>query len=252
MTDIQRAAFSKRIFAFLADIVLGGLLLTGLFLLMSSILNIDSYSEKYKAIRTSYEEQYGVTFGLDREGYEKLTEEEKKVYTEAVNAMNADGEANKAIATAYKLSFGSFAGGIIFTALILEFVVPLFAKDGRTPGKLLFGLGVMRKNRLRMSTPVSFVRGVIGKGLFELTLPAVILFTVFNNVTGIFGLIALGIFRLLEAAALIRSGGSSALHDVLADTVVIDWHSQRIFGTQEERDAYDLERKRITEEEYIN
>ncbi|MBP5780660.1 MAG: hypothetical protein J6X34_05435, partial [Clostridia bacterium] len=78
MADIQRAAFSKRIFAFLADIVIGGLLLTGLYMLMSTVLNIDKYSEKYKAVHTSYEEQYGVTFGLDRESFEKLTEEEKK------------------------------------------------------------------------------------------------------------------------------------------------------------------------------
>ncbi len=252
MADIQRAAFSKRIFAFLADIVIGGLLLTGLYMLMSTVLNIDKYSEKYKAVRTSYEEQYGVTFGLDRESFEKLTEEEKKVYTDAVDAMNGDGEANKAIRTAYRLSFGIFAAGIVVTTLLLEFIVPLFTKDGRTPGKLLFGLGVMRKNCLRMSAPVSFVRGVIGKGVFELALPAVIIVTVFSNVTGIFGIIMLAVFLILETVALVKSGGSSALHDVLADTVVIDWHSQMIFNTVEEREAFELERKKITEEEYIN
>ena len=149
------------------------------------------------------------------------------------------------------LSLATLAGGIFVAMLLLEFVVPLIAKDGRTPGKLLFGLGVMRSGRIRISGPVLFVRGIVGKCLFELILPIAILFSVFTGITGPFGLILLGVFAAAEVAVLIRSKGSSMLHDVLADTVVVDWQSQRIFPDAETRDAYDREAENAANENRV-
>ena len=248
MHDIQRAPVSKRLFAFLADMILWGLLAAGLFLLLSTVFNTDSYEARYEQIKAEYEQKYGVTFDLTEEEYNALGKDAQENYKAAVDAMNGDAEANKAIRTAYALTLTTLAGGIFVAMLALEFIVPLFTKDGRTPGKLLFGLGVMRSSRIRMSTPVLFVRGIVGKCLFELILPIAILYSVFTGITGPFGLILLGVFVVAEIAVLIRSRGSSMLHDVLADTVVVDWHSQRIFPNAEARDEHDREEARAADE----
>jgi len=248
MTDVQKAPYSKRIFAFFADLILAGILTTGIYFVMSAAFNVDHYNDTYRSIISGYEQQYGVTFGLTADEYNALPDAEKENYANAVNAANADEEANKAIRTSYGISFSIFASGIVISVLLLEFVIPLFTKDGRSLGKLLFGLGVMRGSCVKISKPVLFVRNVIGKGVFEAALPAVIIITVFNNVTGIFGIILLVIFLIAEIVALVRSGGSSMLHDVLADTVVVDWASQRIFNSIEERQEYEEKLKQSASE----
>ena len=174
MTDAQKAPYSKWLFAFFADLILAGILTTGIYFVMSVVLRVDSYNDTYRTIISSYEREYGVTFGMTAEEYGKLSEEEKTNYKNAVDAANADEEANKAIRTSYTISFCIFASGIVLSVLILEFVIPIFTKDGRSLGKLLFGLGVMRGSCIRISKPVLFVRNVIGKGVFETALPAVI------------------------------------------------------------------------------
>ena len=238
MTDIQKAAYSKRLFAFLADAILVAIITSGLFFVFSAVSGIDSHSAKYTEIIKSYEERYGVTFGLSNEEYEKLTPEAKSNYKTAVDAANSDAEANKAVKTYYTLLLSGIAAGILLSVLIVEFAVPVILKDGRTPGKRLFGLGVMRNGCIRISAPVLFIRAVIGKGLFEIVLPVFILFTVLTNITGFFGIILLIVFAVFETVSLVKSGGSSFLHDVLTDTVVIDWSSQRIFASVAERDEY--------------
>lgn len=238
MIDLQKAPFGKRIFAFLADLIVAGILITGIYLAMSTILDIDGYTKKYDGIRLSYEEKYGVTYDVTEEQYSLMTDAEKDHYRKAVDAMNNDEEANAAIKTAYTLSFLTFASGIILSMLILEFIVPLLMKDGRTLGKRLFGLGVMRTNFTRITPVQLFVRGVIGKGVLEIVLPALIVLFIFSGILGIPGIVLLGAMVIGEIVALIKTDSNSTLHDVLADTAVVDWASQRIFEDEKQRDKY--------------
>ena len=116
--------------------------------------------------------------------------------------------------------------------------MPLLLKDGRTLGKRLFGLGVMRTNYVRITPVQLFVRGVIGKGVFELVLPILIVMSVLSGRTGMFGLILLGAMVIAEIVVLVKSDSNSMLHDVLADTAVVDWASQMIFENEKQRDEY--------------
>lgn len=238
MIDLQKAPFGKRIFAFLADLIIASILVAGIYFAMSAILDIDGYTKKYDDIRVSYEEKYGVTYDVTEEQYSLMTDAEKDRYREAVDAMNGDEEANNAITTAYTLTFVTFASGIVVSMLLLEFVAPLIMKDGRTPGKRLFGLGVMRTNFTRITPVQLFVRGVIGKGVLELVLPVLLLLTAMSGTTGIFGLILLGVMVIAEIVVMIRSDANAMLHDILADTAVVDWASQRIFENEKERDGF--------------
>ena len=238
MVDLQKAPFGKRIFAFLADLIVAAILISGLYFAFSAILDVDSYTAKYDGILKSYEERYGVSFDTTQEEYDAMTDAEKEHYNEAVDAMNNDEDANRAMKTALTMGFAIIAGGIIVSMLLLEFIVPLLMKDGRTLGKRLFGLGVMRRNFTRITPVQLFVRGVIGKGVFELVLPIMIIFSVLLGITGIFGLILLGVMVIAEIVALVRSDSNSMLHDVLADTAVVDWASQLIFDDEKRRDEF--------------
>jgi len=241
MQDIQLAPVSKRLFAFLLDLILASIVVAGCYYLLSSVLGIDRYGAIYNERLAYYEAEYGVDF--DEDDYASMDEAGKANYKAAVDAMNADETANTAIKTSYALTFGVLGGGIVLAALLLEFVIPLLLKDGRTLGKRLFGLGVMRRSGLRISAPVLFVRGVIGKGIFEFVLPVMLIVTAGAGMTGIFGLILLGIMIIAEIVTVAKSGTNSFLHDLLADSVVIDWDSQLIFENEEALAAYRAEKE---------
>ncbi len=238
MNDLQRAAFSKRLFAFLADLILASILISGIYFVMSAALGVDGYNARYNEIMTSYEEEYGVKFGVTAEEYGGMTPDEKENYKAAVDAMNNDAEAKEAISTSYRLVFIIFASGIIVSMAILEFAVPLAFGDGRTLGKRLFGLGVMRRSSVKISPTVLFVRGVVGKAVFEMILPVLILLSALAGATGFFGIVLLVVFAVAEIAAYAISRTGAFLHDILADTVVIDWDSQMIFDSIAARDEY--------------
>ena len=248
MIDLQRAENSKRIFAFLTDLILMSILTAGIYLLLSWMLNVDSYSEKYDGIKEEYEQLYNVKFGLSQEEYDKLEQSEKNNYKAAVDAMNSDEEASSAIKKSYSLSIGIFLGGIIVSFVVFGFIVPLILKEGRTAGKRLFGLAVIRSGFTHASPVVIFTRNVIGTGVFEIILPIMIFLSSLMNLTGVFGIILLVIFIAAELIVFAKSSGHRLLHDVLADTVVVDWASQRVFDTPEERDRFIEEEKSRREE----
>ena len=165
--------------------------------------------------------------------------------------MNGDEEANKAVKSLYLSVFGIFTSGIIASFLIFDFAVPLILKDGRSLGKRLFGIGVIRTGFTHVSPFIVFTRNVIGKGVFEFLLPIMILISSVMGLTVVFGIALLAVFLIAETVVLIKSSGGRFLHDVLADTVAVDWESQRIFVNEEERDEYIKEQERLSRENDI-
>ncbi len=236
--DLQRATVSKRVFAFLLDFILASILIAGLYVLLAAVLRPNEYQKRYTEILSSYEERYGVSFDTSQEAFDAMSEEEKENYRNAVDAMNADSEANRAITTAYRRTLIIFVTGILTSLLILEFVVPLFLGDGRTLGKRLFGVGVMRRTGIRVNATTLFVRSVIGKGVLEIIFPILILILSVSGITGFFGILLLAVLMIVQIAVYMRSGEGILLHDLLSNTVTVDWASQRIFADEAARDAY--------------
>ncbi len=238
MIDLQKASYAKRLFAFLADLIAASILTVGIYLLMTWIMNTDAMLEKYNGIVHEYEERFGVTFNITQEQYDGMDEEAKKHYREAVDAVNGDEEANRAMTSYYTAVFVIFASGILLSMLILGFAIPLILGDGRTLGKKLFGLGVMKIDYTKVTPVMMFVRSVIGKGVMEILLPVMLILTSMSGVTGIFGLIMLGIFAVAEVVSIVKTPENRLLHDIIAGTAVVDWESQMIFDTAADRDEY--------------
>ena len=128
--------------------------------------------------------------------------------------------------------------GLLLGYLAMEFTVPLLLKDGRTLGKKIFGLAVMRRDGVRVSHVQLFVRTILGKYALETMIPVLIVLMMFWGSLGIVGLIVLVLIPLLEIIVMIRTEENCAIHDIIAHTAVVDYASQMIFGTDEEMAAY--------------
>jgi hypothetical protein len=56
---------------------------------------------------------------------------------------------------------------------------------------------------------------------------------------------------IAEIVVLIRSDANAMLHDILADTAVVDWASQRIFENEKERDGFIREQQEEIEKKTL-
>lgn len=247
--DLQKASVSKRLSAFLLDIIVFILIAAAIASLMSVILG---YGETVKSFEThyqKYEEKYKIDTNMSEDDFAKLSQEEKARYEAASQALAKDDVIvelytqlmNKTIIIVFVSLFMAFA--------IAEMALPMLFKNGQTLGKKIFSIGVMRTDCVRVSNFQMFVRSIFGKFLMETMIPAfVILLEMFGVMSGM-GIIVTALLLIFQVVLLIATKNNSAIHDTLAVTVVVDMQSQMIFDSVEDLIAY---KKRLHEEEVQN
>ena len=236
----------KRISAAFLDLILLVILITGIALLLSEVLDYNSYVATLNDGYTKYEEMYGVQFGLDQDGFDALSKEEQDRYTAASDALDQDEEVVRAYDMTINLSFIIISISIFLGYLILEFFVPLLFGNGQTIGKKMFSLGLMRTDSVKLTNFSLFVRSMLGKCTIETLVPAMMLMAMVIAPVGliapaiIFGILAINI------GLLISSRNRACIHDLMAVTVVIDYSSQMIFETAD--DLIDHKKKYAADE----
>ncbi len=245
LLTLQKANFWKRISAYLFDMILTVTLAIGFAVLLSAVLGYDNKTEQLQSYYTKYEETYGVDLDISEEDYSKLTEEEKTKYEAASNAFKADKEVLAVYSVIASLTLVILSFAVLLGILSIYFIVPLFFKNGQTLGKKIFGLAVVRTNLVKASTPVLFVRTLFGMYAIETMFPVFLLAMVYFRLMGSVGVITVGLLLLLQIVVLVVSKHNAAIHDLLADTVVVDFASQRIFDSQEALDEYLKEQQAI-------
>ncbi len=236
--DVQKASIYKRISAYLFDAILLVILAVGCAFLLSTALRYQDRVAERDAIRADYETQYGVTFDVTSEDYEKMTEEERKAYDDAYRAFVSDPAANRADQMLINLTLIITVFGILGAYLVLELLIPLLLKNGQTLGKKIFGIGVMRVDGIRLSPFQLTVRTVLGKYTLETMLPILLVLTFFFMVMPMACFVGLILLALVQLACLFTSRFSSPIHDRIAGTVTVDLASQLIFDSVEELTAY--------------
>ena len=82
----------------------------------------------------------------------------------------------------------------------------------------------------------------------ETMFPIFIIVMTYFGLLGIVGLVVLALFLILEIGVMIATQTNSCIHDLLSDTVVVDFASQQIFDTEEDLIAY----KQAKHEEAVN
>lgn len=241
--NLQKANFWKRISAFMFDIILTFVIALAIMIGFHAVLKVDAKIDKLNGYRTQYAEQIGLDLDLSNEEYEKLPEAEKQAREEKFNELNElmrNDEAAMALNTEIVTVIAtSVTVSLLIGTTIWYFVIPLFMKHGRTIGKKIFGLAVVRSNGVKLTNPILFVRSLIGLYAIETMFPLMLVFLILTGALSVVGIITLGLFAILQIFVLIYTKTNSCIHDLLTDTVVVDMASQQIFETQEERTEYD-------------
>lgn len=247
--DLQKASLLKRVSAWILDMILLLVLVTGFAAVLSAALHFDGYTQAVAERQAHYESQYGVKFELSQEEYETLTPEQTEVLDQAYKAFSEDKEAVYNYNMIVNLSMVILSLSVLLGFLGLEFAVPLLFGNGQTVGKRVFGIAVMKQNGVKVNAVTMFVRTVLGKFTFEAMLPLLLLLMMLLGLIGIVGPGVILALLLAEVVIMITSKTNATIHDKLAQTVTVDMHSQLIFTSEEELLAY---KQRIHEEKVRN
>ena len=242
---LQKANFWKRISAYLFDIILTVTLAIGFASLLSAVVGYDKHQEQLQNYYEYYEQTYGVDFDISEEDYNKLTEDEKLKYETAADALEKDENVLATYSVIVSLSLVILSFSVLLGILSIYFIVPLFFKNGQTLGKKIFGLAIVRSNLVKVSNPVLFARTLFGMYAIETMFPLFLLAMLYFNLMGGVALITIGLLFVLQVAVLIVSKNNSSIHDLLSDTVVVEFASQRIFETQEALQEFIKEQQAI-------
>lgn len=243
--DLQKASLLKRASAWLLDMILLCILVVGVASVMSGLLKYDSYYDTLNSCKEKYEVQYGVKFDITQDDYNAKTPEEKKLYDDAMAAMNADEEAVVAYNMIINLSMVIVSISVLAAYLVLDFAVPLLFGNGQTVGKKIFAIGVMKTSGIKINTVSLFVRTVLGKFTIETMIPLLLAIMMLMGVVGVVAPMIILMLGVIQVVIMITSKTNSPIHDAMAQTVTVDIQSQLIFGDEDQLMEY---KKRAHEE----
>lgn len=232
--NLQKAAISKRIAAALLDFILLTILVAGAATLIANIVGYGDQIAIVEARQKYYEDKFGVSFLTTEEEYNSFTDQQRKQYDEAFDALVQDAEFIRAYDMQINLSMIVITFGILLGILIVEFLIPLFLKNGQTLGKKVFGLGLVRTDGVQITKMQLFIRALLGKFTIESMIPVYIFLMIFFNTANSISLAILAALLLSQAICLLMSPTNSAIHDLLAGTVVVDLSTQMVFRSKED------------------
>ena len=257
--DLQKASIIKRFSAFLLDAILIVILTTGVAFAISAIVDFGGKLErieqldaecvrefelgKYLPVPENADESYKHSMNITKKVYDELSAEGKAAYDAAREAYKQKAGIDM-IADYERLFFLFYlmiSLGFFFAILIIEFIVPLFLKNGQTPGKKIFGVGVMLINGVKVSPIALLVRSMLGKYAIETMVPfSLVIFFLFISPTLTILLVLIAI-AILQLVLLIATKNNSLIHDILSSTVTVDMSTQMIFATYDDLLAYKQE-----------
>ena len=233
MFDLQRASMWKRLSAALFDSIILFTVIVGMALLLSTVLNYDSYVTRMNELEQKYGEEFGVDLDITAEEMKALTEEERQVYEAADEAYSQDPDVIYTYNMMLSMAMVIVTFAILLGYLLLEFLVPLLLKNGQTFGKKLFGIGVMRVDSVRLPSVLLFARTVLGKFTIGTMIPVYVVIMIVFGRLGMFGTVLIGALLLVQAILFFGTHAHTPIHDKLAGTVTVDLASQMIFDSPE-------------------
>lgn len=236
--ELQKASMWKRMSAWLFDNILLVILAVLFGFALSALLGYDTHSAVLEATYDKYESQYGIEFDITQEAYAALSEQERANYDAAYEALIKDDEANYIYNMVVNLTLVITSVGLLIAVAALEFVIPLWLKNGQTLGKKIFGVALVRNDGVRINNMQLFVRTLLGKYTVGTMVPVLICIMLIFGVVGLFGtMLLLGIW-LAQLLCLLCTQNKVGLADLMAGTVPVELNSQRIFGSTEELIEY--------------
>lgn len=261
--DLQKASILKRISAFLLDIILMLIAVTGFATLLSHMTDINANIDNYDKVLKEYEEQFSenewnlsidlsnAIFTVDGKElqFADLTEEQQNYINSAYDVVEQDERFLYESQMMFNKTLIIVSISLLLGHLLLEFIVPLILKNGQTIGKKIFSIAVMRVDGVKINSIVLFVRSMLGKYTIETMIPAYLILMHLFNVGTLVTLGVLVIIPIFEIILIVVTKTNSLIHDIISSTVSVDLQSQMIFDSLEAKHEYQL---RIHEEEAKN
>lgn len=247
--DLQKASILKRISAYLLDLILVIILATGFALAISAIADFggkldkiekldaecvkEFQLDKYLPVPEGADENFKYSMNITEESYKKMTDEGKAAYDAARKAYKerSGRDMMQDYANLLSLLYLMLSLGIFFAVLIIEFVVPMFFKNGQTLGKKIFGVGVMLITGVKISPIALLVRSMLGKYAIETMVPVSLVFLFLFLSPTLTILLVLAAIAILQLVLVIATKNNSLIHDIISSTVTVDMSTQMIFAT---------------------
>ncbi len=244
--DVQKASILKRISAWVLDMILLLILMTGVATVVSYAVDMTGHNAEMDSHYDRYEKEYGVDFDISVEKYQELSQEEKDRYDDAYEALIGDKEVLRTYDLVVNLTLIITSLSILISFLILEFAVPMFLQNGQTVGKKIFGIAVMRTNGVKINGVCLFIRAILGKCTLETMVPVMIVVMIILGITGFKGTLLILALGIAQVVLLAFTANHYQIHDKLADTVAVDMSTQMIFASDEDLIEY---KKRMAAED---
>ncbi len=232
--ELQKASLSKRIAAALLDFMVLVIIVTGAATLLANVFGYGVQVTAMEAREKHFEAEYGIVFRITEEEYNKYTEAQRKNYDDAYQALISDEEFLYAYNMQVNLTLLITTFSILIGVLIVDFIIPLWLKNGQTMGKKIFSLALVRVDGVQITKLQLFIRAILGKFTVETMIPVYIFIMIFFNTANIVSLALLLVLLLGQIISMIASKTNAAIHDLLAGTAVIDMPSQKIFQSKED------------------
>ena len=236
--DLQKAGIWKRMAAWIFDGILTCILAVGLGLVLSALLGYNQWNQQLNEAYGEYEAEYGIRLEISQETYEAMSDEERASYDAAYEALISDEETVYIYNMVLNLSLVITTLGILLAVMVWEFAIPLLFGNGQTLGKKIFGLGVIRNDGVQINNLQLFTRTLLGKYTIDTMIPVAIVMMLLWGITDLSGTLVLLALLAGQLLCLGLTRTNSAIHDLLAGTVVVDISSQMIFRTTEDLIAY--------------
>ncbi len=238
--DLQKASIGKRISAFILDVILFAILAVGAAAIVSEALNYDYYADRLEQIQAEcFVEQVGEDYkdrgimpGITEAEYNELSAADRLLYDKAQRAFATNKEANEVYSKLLSYVFLITNLGTFISCIVLEFVVPLFLRNGQTVGKKVFGIGVMLKNGVRINSVALFSRSMLGKFAIETALPMLAVTMLFLGTSNLLMLAVAILVIVLNVGLLLFHRENTVIHDIVSYTVCVDLASQMIFDNE--------------------
>lgn len=212
----------KRFAAFLIDFMVLIILSVFFIFLLMRITNYDFYNTQLISACERYEKESGVSFSISPDEYNSYRDDRKAAYDRAYEDLIADEEAVDNFEKIVKLTLINLSLGVFLAFLTSEFIIPLILGNGITLGKKIALLCLMRKGGGRVNVISLFIRTVLGKYIIETLFPLLIVVLILFNLVGSIGPVLITAGFILNIILLFTTPCRQLIHDVLADTVVVD------------------------------
>ena len=243
---------SKRIAAWIVDMILIIVVATGIAFLTSLIYGYDNYNNIYNEKNIQYgiyvESESGDIEFNDKKYifYSEIEGYSEQEYQKRVEERNKDVEFREAYA---KLNTGQViiaTSGIVGSLLIFELILPICLKHGRTIGMRFFDIGYVTDEGIDVDFKTLLIRFLFGKLIVGALIPysglmLAILIPTYYTFLGLVALIGVPVLNIL---LLLLTPEKRGIHDYIAKCVPVDNACQIYFKTLEELNMAKAEEER--------